>query len=82
VDPRLKTSPSGRDCLRVAEDYLRGEGWVDDLAVSRLRAEATEKVEQAIATVQREPAPDPFKEEWCALASKHLSEGLTDTSAP
>ena len=25
--------------------------------------------------VQREPAPDPYKENWCALASRHLSEG-------
>jgi hypothetical protein len=25
--------------------------------------------------VQRESPPDPYKEDWCALASKHLSEG-------
>ncbi len=37
--------------------------------------EAVQEVEEAVATVQREPGPDPFKENWCALASKHLSEG-------
>jgi hypothetical protein len=25
--------------------------------------------------VQREPGVDPYKEDWCALASKHLVEG-------
>jgi hypothetical protein len=34
-----------------------------------------QKVEEAVATVQRELPPDPYKEDWCALASKHLSEG-------
>ena len=31
-------------------------------------------VEEAVAKVQREPAPDPYTETWCALASKHLSD--------
>ena len=30
---------------------------------------------EAVAQVQREPAPDPFVEEWRAIASQHLSEG-------
>jgi hypothetical protein len=34
-----------------------------------------QKVEESVAKVQREPGPDPYKEDWCALASKHLSEG-------
>ncbi len=33
------------------------------------------KWKRAVAKVQREPGPDPYKEDWCALASKHLSEG-------
>ena len=32
------------------------------------------RIEETVAKVQREPAPDPYKEDWCALASKHLSE--------
>ena len=39
------------------------------------RAEAVAKVEEAVARVQREPAPDPYKEDWYALSSKHLQEG-------
>ena len=38
------------------------------------RTQAILEVDQAIATVQKEAAPDPFKENWCALASRHLSE--------
>jgi len=33
-----------------------------------------QKVEEAVAKVRREPGPDPYKEDWCALASKHLSD--------
>jgi len=28
-----------------------------------------------VARVQREPVPDPFAEEWHAVATKHLNEG-------
>jgi hypothetical protein len=36
--------------------------------------EAARQVDEAVATVQREPAPDPYAEDWSALASKHLIE--------
>ena len=39
------------------------------------RVEALQQIEEAVAKVQREPGPDPYREDWCALASKHLSEG-------
>ena len=29
----------------------------------------------AKAAPTREPAPDPYEEDWCALSSPHLSEG-------
>jgi hypothetical protein len=32
-------------------------------------------VEQVVADVQREPGPDPYREDWCALASRHYAEG-------
>jgi pyruvate dehydrogenase E1 component alpha subunit/2-oxoisovalerate dehydrogenase E1 component alpha subunit len=74
IDARLKASPSGRDCLAVAEEYMRGRGWADAETMQRFRQEATRQIEEAVAMVQREPAPDPFTENWCALASRHLSE--------
>jgi pyruvate dehydrogenase E1 component alpha subunit/2-oxoisovalerate dehydrogenase E1 component alpha subunit len=74
VDPRLKQSAVGRDCLDVAEEQLLDAGWADDKAIESWRAEAAAKVEEAVARVQREPAPDPYKEDWYALSSKHLQE--------
>ncbi len=77
IDPKLKASPLGRDCLKVAEAELLKQGWADQAQLSKWREEAARKVEAAVAKVQREPGPDPYREDWCALASKHLSEGGT-----
>jgi len=76
IDPQLKASPIGRDCLKVAEEELRQHGWATPADLAAWRSEAARKVEEAVATVQREPGPDPFKENWCALSSKHLAEGF------
>ena len=75
INPELKASPIGRDCLKVAETWLQERGWADAGIVSQWRGEASEQVEQAVAKVQREPSPDPYAEKWCALASDHLREG-------
>jgi TPP-dependent pyruvate/acetoin dehydrogenase alpha subunit len=75
IDPKLKASSLGRDCLKVAEDQLLKSNWADQHSLAGWRSEAAQKVEEAVAKVQREPGPDPYKEDWCALASKHLSEG-------
>jgi pyruvate dehydrogenase E1 component alpha subunit/2-oxoisovalerate dehydrogenase E1 component alpha subunit len=75
VDPRLKASPIGRDCLKVAEQHLLEENWVDAETLQSWRNESSLKVEETVAKVQREPGPDPYRQEWCALASKHLCEG-------
>jgi len=74
VDPKLKTSPIGRDCLKVAEEFLLRQKWMDATQLAALRNELVREVEEAVAQVQREPTPDPFAEEWRAITSKHLSE--------
>ncbi|MGH7968983.1 MAG: thiamine pyrophosphate-dependent dehydrogenase E1 component subunit alpha, partial [Limisphaerales bacterium] len=71
----LKVSPIGRDCLMVAESDMIERQWADTASLAEWRAGAVQQVEEVVAKVQREPGPDPYKEEWCALASKHLSEG-------
>jgi acetoin:2,6-dichlorophenolindophenol oxidoreductase subunit alpha len=75
VDSKLKSSPVGRDCLKVCEAFVLGQDWADVPLLGVWREEAVQAVEEVVAKVQREPAPDPYKEDWCALASKHLSEG-------
>jgi pyruvate dehydrogenase E1 component alpha subunit/2-oxoisovalerate dehydrogenase E1 component alpha subunit len=75
IDPSLRRSPAGRDCLKVAEERLLQEGWAGAGQVSALRAEAQALVEETIARVQREPGPDPFAEGWRALSTESLAEG-------
>ncbi len=75
VDPKLRQSPIGRDCLNVAEGQLLRQNWADAPTLTAWRNEMAHAVEESVARVQREPGPDPYKEDWCALASKHLSEG-------
>lgn len=73
-DTKRKGSLS-RDCLSVAEQRLRDEGWLDADAVRDLRAEARREVDLAVAKVTKEPLPDPFKENWQALSRVDLVEG-------
>ena len=74
VNPRIKASPVGRDCLKVAEERLVLNAWADAATLAVWREEAARKVDLTVAQVQREASPDPYKEDWCALATKNLSE--------
>jgi TPP-dependent pyruvate/acetoin dehydrogenase alpha subunit len=74
VDPALIKSALGRDCLKVAEEYLLQKRWLDSRTVEQWLREAQEQVDEAVATVQREPLPDPYQEKWHALSSNHLVE--------
>ncbi len=78
VDPKLKSSPLGRDCLKVAEEFLLRQKWITASQIAGMRDEIVHEIETAVAQVQREPAPDPFTEEWHAIASRHLSEGHSE----
>ena len=75
VDPKYKSSALGRDCVKAAEAHLLAQDWADGALLATWRDEAVQAIEEVVAKVQREPGPDPYKEDWCALASKHLSEG-------
>jgi pyruvate dehydrogenase E1 component alpha subunit/2-oxoisovalerate dehydrogenase E1 component alpha subunit len=79
IDPKLKESPLGRDCLKVAEEFLVRQKFADSSSIAVWRSEAIQQVEHAIATVQREGAPDPFSEDWSALSTKRLLEAQTES---
>jgi acetoin:2,6-dichlorophenolindophenol oxidoreductase subunit alpha len=81
ISAGLKKSPLGRDCLVLAQEQVIKQGWTDAAAVAAWRNEATLKVEAAVATVQHEPAPDPFAEEWVALSTTHLLEAQEGTDS-
>lgn len=78
VDPKLKNSPLGRDCLKLAEDFLLQNKITDSAQLAVWRSNAIREIEEAVAQVQREPTPDPFTEKWTALASEHLAEGCEE----
>jgi acetoin:2,6-dichlorophenolindophenol oxidoreductase subunit alpha len=74
IDTNLKASPVGRDCLKVAEEFLVQYEWADAVHIDTWRIEAAHQVEEAVSKAQRESGPNPYKETWCALASRHLQE--------
>lgn len=77
VDPKLRDSRLGRDCLKLAEERISTEGWADDATLREFQEDAQRQIDEAIATTLREPLPDPNQEDWCALATRRLSEGQT-----
>jgi acetoin:2,6-dichlorophenolindophenol oxidoreductase subunit alpha len=78
IDPKLKQSPVGRDCIDVARQHLIRQGWAEPVMLEKWHQEAVEKVEQAVATVQRENGPDPYAEEWSAISTRTLIETHTE----
>jgi pyruvate dehydrogenase E1 component alpha subunit/2-oxoisovalerate dehydrogenase E1 component alpha subunit len=72
VAAHMKESVAGRDCLRVAEERILLESWAERGVLDGWRMEQVKHVEEVVAKVQREPGPDPFKEDWLTLASPHL----------
>jgi acetoin:2,6-dichlorophenolindophenol oxidoreductase subunit alpha len=74
VDPKLKNSPVGRDCLKMTEENLLRQKWADAAQLAVWRSEVVREVEEAVGQAQREPAPDPFTENWRAISSQHLGE--------
>ncbi len=82
IEVQVKESAVGRDCLRVAEERILAESWAEPAAVEAWQAERVQLVEEAVAKVQREPGPDPFKEDWLTLATGHLAEGNSSNQRP
>lgn len=78
IDAKLKSSPLGRDCLVLAEKQIAAKEWATASEIQNWHSAAVHEVDEAVTQVQREPAPDPFAEKWCALSSKHLAEGYED----
>jgi pyruvate dehydrogenase E1 component alpha subunit/2-oxoisovalerate dehydrogenase E1 component alpha subunit len=74
VDPELKNSPLGRDCLKVAEALLIHQKWTDAATLATWRNEIAAEIEEAVAQVRREPAPDPYDEKWQAISSPNLTD--------
>jgi TPP-dependent pyruvate/acetoin dehydrogenase alpha subunit len=78
IDPALKKSALGRDCLKVAETAILQHGWASAMALQEWCERAELEVDEAVAATLREALPNPSEEIWCALSSRHLADGFSD----
>lgn len=72
VDPAIRATPVGRDCLVVAEQQIAAEKWATKAELDQWRSTAVSQVEDAMATALRDGPPDPNAEDWSAISTKHL----------
>jgi pyruvate dehydrogenase E1 component alpha subunit/2-oxoisovalerate dehydrogenase E1 component alpha subunit len=80
VPEELRKSHSGRDCVEVAMRQLVEQGHSTVEEIMAWQEEFAEEVQRAVAQAQQEPVPDPFREDWSALATRFPLS--TQTAAP
>jgi TPP-dependent pyruvate/acetoin dehydrogenase alpha subunit len=76
VTEEIRCEPFARDCLKVAEQTIAELNLVDSKTLAEWRKEAAAKVDEAVATAQKEAPPDGNKEDWCAISMRDLVDTL------
>ena len=66
IPRELKDEYDKKDPVTVAERQLLEAGWLTPEEVADLKKQYADEVQLAVATAQREPEPDPFREDWNA----------------
>src|SRR5213080_2513232 len=74
VTEEIRREPFARDCLKVAEQTIADLNLADAKTLTEWRKEAAAKVDEAIATAQKEAPPEGDKEDWCAISVRDLVE--------
>jgi pyruvate dehydrogenase E1 component alpha subunit/2-oxoisovalerate dehydrogenase E1 component alpha subunit len=74
VTEEIKREPFARDCVKLAEQTIADLNLADAKTLAEWHKEATAKVDEAIATAQKEAAPEADKEDWCALSRRDLAD--------
>jgi TPP-dependent pyruvate/acetoin dehydrogenase alpha subunit len=75
IDPKLRQTLVGRDCLKLAEEKIVSNQWATREEIGSWQTQALQQVDAAVATTLREALPDPAQEDWCAISTRRLSEG-------
>lgn len=70
VPQEIRQGPYGRDCIEIAMRQFVENGIATVEELSALQEELAEEVQRAVTQAQQEDAPDPYKEEWTALATQ------------
>lgn len=75
VDPNLRKTKVGRDCLDVGTTQLLEAGLATAEDIAGWTKQAQAEVEDALNTAQRERGPDPNSEDWTAISTMRLVDG-------
>ncbi len=79
VPESLRKSALGQDCLELASNRMIAEGWATEAEIKQWRREIRSAVDDAQSVASKDPAPDPFKENWCAISTASLAEGMWES---
>lgn len=74
VPDELKNSAFGKDCLKIGESQILEKGWLSPEDIIALKTKVVDEVQLSVAAAQKEPKPNPFKEDWNALSSPELRD--------
>src|SRR5213594_2149687 len=69
VTDEMKRQPFAQDCLKLAEKKIVDLELADPEKLQSWRDEAAAQVDEAIATAQKEAAPEGDKEDWYAIST-------------
>lgn len=72
VPEDIRKSRYGRDCVDVGKQQLLDKGWLTEDEYAEWMLEINAAAQEAVAVAQREDGPNPYKEEWSAIASPSL----------
>lgn len=73
VPDSLRDSRLGVDCMEVGEREILEAGFATPEEIAAWKQVATDDVQAAVATAQREAKPDPFEESWEVYATPGMS---------
>lgn len=76
VTDEMKHQPFARDCLKVAEQTIVDLNLVSPETLREWRENAAAEVDQAIATAQKEAAPEADEEDWCAVSTRRVADQI------
>ncbi len=69
VPNSIREGDLGRDCMETAKEFLIAQDIASEAELDILDTEAKDAVRSAMATAQRDPQPDPFKDDWQVFAT-------------
>jgi len=82
VPPEIRGGHFGRDCIEVAMRQLVENSIASVDEILGWQEQFAEEVQRAVAQAQQEQAPDPYQEDWTALATRFPLTLIPENPAP